>query len=254
MDKKRFISLLGVALMMGGLMGCACPPKDPVALQAYQENNDPFEPTNRAIFGFNQVVDDYVLTPLVKGYRAVVPEGIRTGILNFVDNLKAPLYAGNSLLQGDGHNALEQTKKFTFNTLFGFFGFFRPSDTAGIVAETADFGQTLGKYGVGEGPYLVLPVIGPSNVRDTAGMVVDAVAMPSDFALKEVDPTLPYVRSGVDGFARRASADALLQSLKDSSTDYYATLRSMYRQNRNKKIGKDGADAYEYDFDFEDED
>lgn len=251
MTKQKFISLLWGALIIGGLMGCACPPKDPVALQAYQENNDPLEPTNRAIFKFNQVVDDYVLTPLVKGYRAVVPEGIRTGILNFVDNLKSPLYAGNSLLQGDGYNALQQTKKFTFNTLFGFFGVFRPSDTAGIVAQTADFGQTLGKYGVGEGPYLVLPVIGPSNVRDTAGMVVDAVAMPSDFALKEVDPALPYMRSGVDGFARRASADALLQSLKDSSTDYYATLRSMYRQNRAKKVGK--AEVDDYEFDFEDE-
>ena len=233
------------------LLGCACPPKDPEALKIYHQ--DPLEPMNRVILDVNLKLDDYVVSPAVKVYRFVVPSFLRKGFLNFFDNLKAPLSLGNSLMQGNWENAAQITKKFTLNTFFGFFGFFRPSDTAGIVAENADFGQTLGVYGVPSGPYLMLPLIGPSNVRDTVGMGVDTFISPVNWALRD-HKDLVYTRLALDSVSKRESADELLKSLRSSSTDYYAMLRSMYMQNRTSKVSTDNEDtpSYEYDFEFED--
>lgn len=235
-----------IFLLLFCLCGCACPPA-----QDFSDTSDidPLEKMNRPIFAFNMALDDYFITPLVRGYRAVIPTPIRTGLGNFLDNLKHPLYIGNSLLQGNWSNAGNLTKRMTMNTLFGFFGFLDPAEKAGITAEKADFGQTLGVYGLGTGPYLVLPVLGPSDFRDGIGTAVDALAMPIDYALKD-EPALIYTRIGLTALSNREAMDDLLTSLRADSMDYYSVLRTMYLQNRAQKVAKDDQPAaYEFDFD-----
>ena len=231
---KKFGLILGLCLMC--LAGCACPPKDPEALHAYEEANDPLEPLNRSMFAFNMAVDNLVLEPVAKGYRAVTPQIARTGIRNFFKNLKQPVYFANAVFQLEGEQALSIAGRFLSNTLFGFFGFADTASELDIPVYEPDFGQTLYVWGIKEaGPYLVLPVLGPSNPRDAIGWGVDSVMAPLDWALKG-EPVLLYSKFAVESFSKREGALEFLDSLEKGSTDFYATMRSMYRQNRKNKL------------------
>ncbi len=251
---------IGILVCLGlmFLTGCACPPQNPDALRSYEEANDPLEPFNRSMFAFNMVMDKAVLKPVAEGYRAVTPEMARTGVKNFFKNLKQPVYFANAVFQLEGAQALSIAGRFFANTLFGFFGFADTASEIDIPVYEPDFGQTLYVWGVKEaGPYLVLPVIGPSSPREAVGWGVDSVLAPLDWALKG-EPVLLYSKFAVESFSKREGAIEFLDSLEKGSTDFYATMRSMYRQNRKNKleksnviIGKDQVvTKQDYDFDF----
>ena len=132
---------------------------------------DPLEPINRAIFGFNNVADKVILEPISKGYKKL-PSPVQSGVSNFLKNLKLPLVAVNQLLQGQGKNAFESSSRFIVNSTAGVFGLMDVAKKIGLEQKQEDFGQTLAHWGVGDGFYIVLPIFGPSSVRDTAGMIL----------------------------------------------------------------------------------
>lgn len=255
MGKKLWILFFCFALT---LSGCATCPTDPEELRIYEETNDPFEPTNRGIHAFNQTADKYVLKPIAKGYRKVVPTFVRTSVSNFFDNLRQPMHFVNALLQGQVKDAGSVLARFTVNSIWGFFGLFDVATDAGIPDPENDFGQTLAKWGwSGDGgPFVMLPFLGPSSVRDGIGTGVDALGNPMGWALWN-EGELRYGLVATDGVSARESAMDLLDDLEKSSTDYYATLRSMSRQNRRKKINavlgeQEQSEKLDYEADFSD--
>lgn len=194
---------------------------------------DPIEGVNRGVFKFNDVVDTAVLEPVARGYRHAVPQPARTGVRNFLQNLKSPLTIGNNLLQGDLTGAGDATTRMFANSLFGFAGVVDVAGKEGVPYQEEDFGQTLGKWGVGHGAYLVLPLFGPSSVRDTAGMIVDGYADPIRIWLTATDQeALHYARVGVSAIDKREELLDVLADLKKNSIDYYAAVRSTYGQRR----------------------
>ena len=132
---------------------------------------DPLEPVNRAIFSFNNVADRIVLEPIAKGYKKL-PSPLQSGINNFLSNLRAPLVVVNQILQGQGENAAQSSGRFIVNSTVGVFGLFDVAEKIGLEEKEEDYGQTLATWGVGDGFYIVLPLFGPSNLRDTSGMVL----------------------------------------------------------------------------------
>lgn len=263
MKQIKLIFLCGL-LILG--TGCTCRPTDPAELAVYEANNDPFEATNRAVFEFNQSVDKAIIKPIAKGYRFVVPKWLRAAIYNFSLNLRQPVYFVNALLQGEPKQAGIITKRFFLNTFLGFWGTIDVAGDMKIPAYDNDFGQTLGVWGVPPGPFVMLPILGPSDVRDAVGYGVDTVAAPINWATDSIWPGFIYSRMALEGIDTRERALDFLDSLENSSTDYYATLRTMYQQNRQKKVndnrsapvneetGEAEKASYEFDFpEYEDE-
>ena len=234
MGKKKFIVIFCIICLISG---CAVRPTDPEELKVYEETNDPLEPMNRGIHAFNQAADKAVLKPIAKGYRAVVPGFYRSSVQNFFDNLSQPVHFVNAILQGQFRDAGSVLGRFVTNTTFGFFGLFDVASEAGIRNPGNDFGQTLAKWGWrGDGgPFIMLPILGPSSVRDGIGTAVDFVASPTGWVLWD-EPELHYGLVAADGVSTREGVMDLLDDLEKTSTDYYATLRTMSRQNRTKKI------------------
>ena len=203
----------------------------------HYEMSDPFEGTNRAVFSFNQAVDDAVIHPVVKGYRAVVPEPGRQGIRNFLRNLKTPTRFANQVLQGDVEGAMTEIMRGLINSTFGIAGLFDFAQYAGLKHEGEDFGQTLAVWGVGHGPYLVVPFLGPSSLRDYAGYALDSFADPLRIYLDNIDESeWYYAKVGADYLDLRESLIDVLEDLEYSSIDYYASVRSTYYQRRNAMI------------------
>ena len=253
---KNYLLVLGLSFLL--LTGCAAKPTDPEELKVYEANNDPLEPMNRVIFGFNQGLDKFLLKPAAKGYKAVTPEPAQRGIYNFFDNTRQPLYAINAGLQGEGERLGTISKRFFMNKFLGFFGFRDTASEENVPFYTNDFGQTLYVWGIKDGgPYLVVPFFGPSNFRDGLGLLGDGFLNPIDWAFWH-EPALLYGRPAVGGVVRRAHAMDFLDSLENSSTDFYATVRTMTQQNRRKELGdSDGLDdngKADYEFEFETDD
>ncbi|MBO7258179.1 MAG: VacJ family lipoprotein [Alphaproteobacteria bacterium] len=250
---KRIVLGLTIALT---LSACATRPSDPDAALIYDQNNDPLEPMNRTVYGFNQVADKFVLTPLIKGYRAITPQFVRTGLDNFFTNLKQPIYFANALLQADFKSAGTIAGRFSVNSLIGFFGLVDSASQMEIPVIKRDFGETLAVWGIKDsGPYLVLPLLGPSTLRETIGMGVDAIANPVSWTLYG-EPTLAYGQMAGNAFITRDNAQELLDTIHKSSTDSYATMRSMYQQNRQKEVNTLRGEtdvSPDYDFDFPDD-
>lgn len=196
------------------------------------EISDPFESFNRGVFGFNQAFDNLILHPVIEGYRTVVPKPARTGVSNFLANLKSPVHFANQVLQGDIPGAATVLQRTVINTLLGL-GFFDVAGAEGIEHESEDFGQTLAVWGFGHGPYLVLPFLGPSSLRDYVGYAVDAYADPLRIYLYNIDEEgWAWARTGADYFVLRDSLMDVLKDLEKSSVDYYAATRSIYVQRR----------------------
>lgn len=222
------------ALVLGG---CASVPADPEERKAYYETNDPIEPVNRAIFSFNKGLDTVILKPVASVYKAVLPQTLQDSIRNFLNNLRTPVILANNLLQGDLDGARDTIARFTVNSVVGFGGFGDPAGDLGVKFRSEDFGQTLGVWGMGEGPYLMLPVFGPSNPRDLIGLIVDSVSDPIDIWADNTDrDAIPISRVLVRGIDRRARNLKTLDELEKSSLDFYATVRSLYRQVRDDEI------------------
>lgn len=235
--KTRHVILGGVTLCFAafGLSGCVTTsgsdPDD--ALRMY----DPFESTNRAIFAFNDVMDDAFIHPIALGYRQAVPEPARNGLRNFLRNLKSPVRFLNQLLQGDLDGAGDEFVRTAINTTVGVGGLFDVAGYEGLKYEEEDFGQTLAVWGVGHGPYLVLPLLGPSSLRDYSGYIVDAYADPLRWYAHNVDEEeWYYARLGAGYLDLRESLLDVLMDLESSSIDYYAAVRSTYLQRRNALV------------------
>ncbi len=197
---------------------------------------DPLESFNRAIFKFNNVADRIILEPVAKGYKKL-PNPVQSGISNFLSNLRTPLVIANQLLQGQGKNAAESTGRFVVNTTAGVLGIIDVAEKIGLEETEEDFGQTLATWGVGDGFYIVLPIFGPSNIRDTAGMVMTYVADPINaYAISEGEAWIIPLRTATNAVDQRSKIIDEVNALRDNSVDYYAAVRSSYYQNRKASI------------------
>tara|TARA_X000000368_G_scaffold393314_1_gene358900 strand:- start:438 stop:1223 length:786 start_codon:yes stop_codon:yes gene_type:complete len=197
---------------------------------------DPLEGVNRAIFSFNNVADRIVLEPVAKGYKKL-PSPVQSGLGNFINNLKLPLAAVNQLLQGQGKNAFDSTGRFLINSTIGIFGLIDVADNLGLEQKEEDFGQTLATWGVGDGFYVVLPLFGPSNLRDTTGMIMTMMTDPVNaYAVNRGEAWAIPFRTAVNAIDQRSQIIDEVNALRDNSVDYYAAVRSSYYQNRKAAI------------------
>ncbi len=231
--------VLALAAIALGLGACASkPPADDLeARRYYQEINDPLEPMNRQILKFNRRFEKFVLTPVAKTYRALLPAPARKGVYNLLHNLKSPVIFGNDVMQGEGKRAGNTLLRFVVNSTLGIGGLFDVATRLGIESHDEDFGQTLAVHGVGEGFYLVLPIFGPSSPRDGIGLAVDILIDPIFWILRSENLNyVNYIRTGVEGLDVYARNLDEIDELKRTSLDYYAALRSIYRQNRRSEI------------------
>ncbi len=241
--KKIFIIFASIAFFLFSLnaYGAASDqvntePDDFETTKVEDEIYDPIEPINRAIFSFNNVADRVVLEPIAKGYKKL-PSPLQSGISNFLSNLRAPLVVVNQLLQGQGENAFESTGRFLLNSTFGVFGIFDVADRVGLEEKEEDYGQTLATWGVGDGFYIVLPLFGPSNLRDTTGMIMTMLTDPiNGFAVSEGEAWIVPMRTAANAVDQRSKIIDEVNALRDNSLDYYAAVRSSYYQNRNAAI------------------
>ena len=194
---------------------------------------DPFEGFNRGVFAFNETVDKAVLAPVATGYRKVVPEPIRLVVGNFFGNFNDAWSAANHFLQGKPKSGVEMTMRVATNTVLGIGGLLDVATEAGLERQEEDFGQTLGTWGFGAGPYLVIPVLGPSSVRDAAGLPLDRSASPS-LAFKDDAERVGLVTLNlVDTRARYLSAGRLLDEI---ALDRYSFLRDAYLTRRRSQV------------------
>ena len=196
---------------------------------------DPFERVNRAVFSFNETADEYVIKPVAEAYRFVLPEFVRTGVTNFFSNINDVLIAANNLLQGKPSNAASDIGRFLVNSTIGILGLFDVATDMGLDKNREDFGQTLGVWGVADGPYMVLPFFGASNVRDTVGLVVD---IETDFMLNtnKLDSDEKLAVNGLRVINRRADLLDAGQLLEDAAFDKYSFVRDGYIQRRRSQV------------------
>lgn len=222
LSRRVKITLLGLILSLSFLGGCAT-----------NNPRDPLEPMNRAFYSFNDGVDQAVFKPIAEGYRAVLPSFARTGVSNFFSNINDVLIALNNLLQGKFINAISDVGRVVVNSTIGILGFMDPATEFGLEKHNEDFGQTLGYWGIGDGAYLVIPLLGPSNIRDAVGRFVDY----------KTDP-ITYVESmrarnilwGTRLISNRADLLDTSKILDTAALDPYEFLRDAYLQRRRNLV------------------
>ena len=214
------------------LAACSTVPPSPDDLAA----GDPYESTNRQTMAFNAWADAHLVGPAVQRYLTLVPEGGRRGVHNFLGNLSLPTIFVNDVLQGESTYATQALGRLAINSTLGLGGFFDPATKAGIPAHGEDFGQTMAVWGVGEGPYLVLPFLGPSNPRDASGLVIDAAIDPTNRIAFKQHIWWSAGRTYFTLLDLRSQTYQTVQGIQRSSVDYYASLRSLYRQLRAEQI------------------
>ncbi|HEV8677740.1 MAG TPA: VacJ family lipoprotein [Stellaceae bacterium] len=219
------------------IAGCATPPSDPAERAVFEQNNDPLEPLNRNILDVNLFIDRILLKPVTQVYIAVVPEEGRDALRRALDNMKEPVVVINNVLQAEPKRAFASVGRFAVNTTVGLAGFFDVAKEWGLDKESGDFGQTLFAWGSPGGPYLIVPLLGPSNPRDLIGMGADAYIDPFSYlasakGLDEIQITR-FVLGGID---QRAQAMDVLDDLQKNSLDFYAQLRSLSVQRRAAEL------------------
>lgn len=199
--------------------------------------DDPLEGYNRGMFKVNEGIDTVLFRPLAKGYRYITPNAVRWRVGNVSDNLYEPVSMVNSFLQGDFTQGMTNFWRFMINSTVGLGGMHDVAATAGLKPRREDFGQTLAVWGVGSGPYIVLPILGPSNLRDTGGRVADWFIDPVNYELRQdgTDWTLYGVRGGQALVGRERLLDPI-DDIYSSSLDPYASFKSIYEQRRDAEI------------------
>jgi len=196
---------------------------------------DPLEGFNRVMFAFNDFLDSYLMVPIAHVYRFIMPATLREIGRNFFENFNEPVVAINNLLQRDLENAGTSVGRFVINSTIGLFGFFEVAKRVGLEEHPADFGQTLHSYGVGPGPYIVLPFLGPSTARDAVGGGVDSFLSPMTYVLDF--ETRMYLKVGEIVVYREQVLDPL-KELREGSLDYYAAVRAAWFQKREEELRK----------------
>ena len=241
-----FLALLLVTVTVSPTMADTNADKSDDFLVAEEEEdvNDPLEPMNRVFFEFNEFFQGLLLRPVTEMYRLFIPQPMRKAIGNALDNLNSPIVLANDILQGEGIRAYETTSRFLVNSTLGIAGLFDVADELGIEEHSEDFGQTLAVWGLGEGFYLVLPFFGPSSPRDAIGKHVvdgyfDAFGMYFDNTDREA---VNHTRTALGALDQYGGVMDELDQVKKTSIDYYAAIRSMYRQKRTAEI-RNGEDA-----------
>ena len=204
---------------------------------------DPLSGYNRAMTSLNDTLFIYLVNPISKGYTMVLPEALRLGISNFAYNIEFPIRFANNLLQGKFQNTSDELERFIVNSTAGIAGIFNPASTyMHIPTHNEDFGQTLGHYGVGAGYHVVLPFLGPSNIRDIIGLIGDGYVSPLiyDETLQEMRIPKDYLQSATIYSLKMMNKNALnlgaYESLKKDSIDLYPFLRDIYEQKRTADI------------------
>jgi len=220
-------SRLALVLLTFALGGCAT-----TAQQQRTDANDPFEPINRASFAFNDGLDRALLRPAARGYRAVTPEFLQTGISNVFSNAKYPVTLVNNALQGKFGAAFNDTGRFVLNSTLGVGGLFDPATDVGLDRNDEDFGQTFGTWGVPSGPYFVVPFYGPTTLRDGVGSLIDDFAEPRSYLEDDSTRYGLWIAGNFERRVRLLDADALLERTGDP----YAFVRSAYLQRREFQV------------------
>lgn len=205
---------------------------------------DPWEGFNRKMFALHNTIDGALLVPAAKTYRAVTHKKQRKGLRNFLANLGTPVVLLNDLLQGEFERAGHTASRFVVNSTIGFGGMGDPAERIGIPQHSEDFGQTLAVWGAPSGPYLFLPLFGPSSIRDGFGSAVDIASQPSIWIRTEPAQYFRYSRAGATALAVREPLIEPLQEIEENSLDYYASFRSFYVQTRKREIAN-GRTNYE---------
>ncbi len=256
---RRFcIVLLAVGFVLGAGLATPAAAEAESGVQIAQAPDDtardPLEDINRAIFEFNEFLQTILLRPLAEVYRFILPDFVEEGVHNILRNLRTPVILANDLLQFEGERALQTIERFVINSTIGVAGFMDVAEKMGIPGHNEDFGQTLGSWGVGEGFYLVLPLLGPSNPRDAIGKLADIYLDPlSQWADKTDRDEINYSRTGVSGLDTYSRVMDDLKKLKETSIDYYAAVRSITRQRREAEIrnrAAEGAPLPDIRYDF----
>jgi phospholipid-binding lipoprotein MlaA len=230
--RRHWLRLASAAVAALGLAACATPDQ-----QADSSVYDPLEPFNRYMLAINQGVDTVVLRPVAVAYRDLIPYPVQDAVHNFLTNLTEPVTLLNQLLQGQVNEAGHTLGRFMANSMLGLGGTIVIVDIDDQPGEREDFGQTLGSWGVEEGFYLVLPIIGPSNARDSIGMIVDFFTDPFNmWAVAAGADGAQLVRAGLTVVDTRVRTIGAIDALEADSLDFYARLRSAYTQMRQAEI------------------
>jgi phospholipid-binding lipoprotein MlaA len=244
---KKFLLTSLISLMLVTNVSADTDGENNMSKKNSGEVKDCFESVNRATFKFNQILDGAVFEPLAKAYR-VLPSPVRSGTSNALVNLSTLVTIPNNLLQGDLKKATVNTGRFIVNTTIGIVGIFDVAEKIGFPEhEKEDYGQTLGVMGVGEGCYVVLPVLGPSTVRDTVGSLASLMGGDAWYNVTVANDTQHF--SDFDYYASRAGSGIdfraknieSFDNLEKNSMDFYASVRSLYLQDRQKKIANTNA-------------
>lgn len=228
---RASLALPSVAILLLALTACAAAPQTP-------DPRDPLERINRTTYAFNQSLDKAVVRPVLRGYRKVTPKVVRTGISNFFDNAEYPIVLVNNLLQGKLRPALNDSGRFLMNTTLGLGGLLDPATHAGLDRNNEDFGQTLGRWGLPPGAYVVVPFLGPYTIRDGIGSLADEFAEPRHYLEDDSTRYELWALAKLDQRSGLSEADSIL----DRSGDPYAFVRSAYLQRRQYLV-TDGAES-----------
>ena len=244
MYSKKLIRVLCLSLMLS------------LPIKSAKATGECFEGVSRAMFSFNMAFDDIILEPIAKGYNKL-PKPLKDGTSNFTSNIATLLSIPNNLLQGNIKQLGHSTGSFIVNTSVGILGFFNPAEKLGLKPYKEDVGQTLGSYGMGPGCYFVLPILGPTTARDSVGMIADTFIDPfAHVTLREKELFNVsgneldfYSLKGIGAVDFRSDNITNFDSLEKNSIDLYSSLKSVYLQDRERKIKNSETDQDDWDLD-----
>ena len=249
MKAKPFVLLAALISLVTTFAGCANQSTDEQFTEAVMvdDSNDPLEDFNRYMFGLNMLFDKILFRPLAEMYRVAFPDIVQDAIRSILDNARTPVILVNNVMQGDFERAGVTIKRFGVNTVLGVGGIADVASMWGLEKHEEDFGQTLAVWGVEAGPYLMLPIIGPSSPRDAVGRVVDFALDPLNWFLPgqpwagvdkvaSYSPAIHSARVGLDAVDMRAQNIESLDVVESNAIDFYSAIRSLYRQQRADQI------------------
>lgn len=227
---RLFTSLFLTAMLVSACAGSRVVDRDDTGYNT----NDPYENLNRRLFAVEQTLDHYIVEPTAKGYN-YIPAPVRRATRNFLNNLASPITLVGDVMQGELNRASTTALRLGINSTIGIGGLFDPATRLGFERHTEDFGQTLAVYGVGPGPYFYVPGLGPMPPRDLLGWTVDWAFDPWTY-IADGDIGVAFGSYALDGIDSRAANLGIIDEIERSSVDFYATVRSLYRQNRQSEI------------------